>query len=91
MDSTQFKVIRNLLSWLVAALFLLIAYQIPEFRDSDFGKLTATISIFVAVFFLIGNLLRALFTSNSNTKKPIHQDQLVSNNDTELNLDGTSK
>ena len=60
MTEKQFLVIRNLLSWIVIALFLLVAHQYGFIKGSRLGNGVAAIAPYISLVFLILIIMRTL-------------------------------
>ncbi|MGJ8657764.1 MAG: hypothetical protein ACSHX6_15055 [Akkermansiaceae bacterium] len=77
MTKYQFYILRNLLSWVVVALFLMVAL-ICENSGREF---VGFIAICVAVLFLFGIVVRVFFYADADVKESL--DDGVDGNDSE--------
>ena len=60
MTNKQFLVIRNLLSWIFIALFLLVAHQHGFIKESRFAKGVGVVAPYISLVFLILIIFRTL-------------------------------
>ena len=95
MTDKQFYTIRNLLSWIAIALFLLVSRQYLDVKRSDYVTFVGVMSAMFVIGFLAMMFIRMLLfvdPANKKESQPVGKATVEpTENDPELNLNGTFK
>ena len=75
MTPKQFFIIRNLLSWIVIALFLIVAQQYTETPRSDLTEFIIGASMIIVFVFLISIFFRMLFFVDPKEKEKSREEE----------------
>lgn len=95
MTDKQFYIIRNLLSWIVVALFLLVSRHYLDVTRLELAGFIGKVSLMIVAGFTLMILIRMMIFVDPEKKKTPQPEASANNdyrgNDDELNLNGTFK